>query len=96
MEQILIDLIAGAAGGNAVGKTSPKFDLGTIGNTIAGLVGGGILGQIVTLLMPAVAAAVQNGHFTIQAVIAQLVAGGAGGALLTAIVAAVKNRNKAV
>lgn len=96
MEQILIDLIAGAAGGNAVGKTSPKFDLGTLGNTIAGLVGGGILGQIMTMLMPAVAGAVQSGNFSIQAIIAQLVAGGAGGAILTAIVGAVKNRNKTV
>jgi len=50
----------------------------------------------VTMLMPAVAGAVQSGNFSIQAIIAQLVAGGAGGAILTAIVGAVKNRNKTV
>lgn len=38
MEQILMNLIAGAIGGNAAGKASPSFDLGTLGNTIAGLV----------------------------------------------------------
>jgi hypothetical protein len=49
MEQILINLISGALGGVAAGKSSPTFDLGMIGNIIAGVVGGGVLGQIVTL-----------------------------------------------
>jgi len=57
MEQILIDLVAGALGGVGAGKSSPTFDLGMIGNIISGLVGGGVLGQIVTLLLPSVAAA---------------------------------------
>jgi uncharacterized membrane protein YeaQ/YmgE (transglycosylase-associated protein family) len=52
MEQILINLVAGALGGVGAGKSSPNFDLGTIGNIISGLVGGGVLGQIVTLLLP--------------------------------------------
>jgi len=47
MVQILINLIAGALGGLGAGKASPNFDLGTIGNIISGLVGGGLLGQIV-------------------------------------------------
>ena len=45
MEQILINIIAGALGGVGAGKASPTFDLGTIGNVIAGLVGGGVLGH---------------------------------------------------
>ena len=51
MEQILINLVTGALGGVAVGKSSPTFDLGMIGNIISGLIGGGVLGQIVTLLL---------------------------------------------
>ena len=47
MEQILINLIAGAIGGVGAGKASPTFDLGTAGNIISGLVGGGVVGQIV-------------------------------------------------
>ena len=62
MEQILINLIAGALGGVGAGKSSPTFDLGMIGNIISGLVGGGVLGQIVTLLLPAVMAAAQSGE----------------------------------
>jgi hypothetical protein len=92
MEYILINLVAGALGGNAAGKASPTFDLGTIGNTIAGLVGGGVLGQLVTLLIPAVTAAAQSGDLSIGGIITQIVSGGAGGAILTAIIGAIKNK----
>jgi len=92
MEQILINLIAGALGGVGAGKASPTFDLGTVGNIISGVVGGGVLGQIVTLLMPSVVAAAQTGNFTVGGVISHAVAGGAGGAILTALIGAVKNK----
>jgi uncharacterized membrane protein YeaQ/YmgE (transglycosylase-associated protein family) len=46
MEQILINLVAGALGGVGAGKSSPTFDLGMIGNIISGLVGGGVLGPL--------------------------------------------------
>jgi hypothetical protein len=42
MEQILINLIAGALGGVGAVKASPTLDLGMIGNVISGLVGGGV------------------------------------------------------
>ena len=92
MEQLLINLIAGALGGVGAGKSSPTFDLGMIGNVIAGLVGGGLLGQIVSLLMPAVMAAAQSGNLSVSGVVSQAIAGGAGGAILTAIIGAIKNR----
>jgi hypothetical protein len=92
MEQILINLVAGALGGVGAGKSSPTFDLGTAGNIISGLVGGGILGQVVTLLLPSVIAAAQSGNLTVGGVISQAVAGGAGGALLTALIGAIKNK----
>ena len=92
MEQILINLVAGALGGVATGKSSPTFDLGTVGNIISGLVGGGILGQIVTLALPSVVAAAQSGNLSVGGVVSQLVAGGDGGAILTAIIGALKNK----
>jgi hypothetical protein len=92
MEQILINLIAGALGGVGAGKASPNFDLGTIGNIISGLVGGGVLGQIVTLALPSVVAAAATGHLSVSGIISQVIAGGAGGAILTAIVGAIKNK----
>ena len=92
MEQILINLITGALGGVAVGKSSPTFDLGMIGNIIAGLVGGGVLGQIVTLLLPSIVAAAGSGNLSVGGVVSQAIAGGAGGAILTAIIGAIKNK----
>ena len=92
MEQILINLATGVLGGIGAGKASPTFDLGTAGNIIAGLVGGGVLGQIVTLLLPSVFAAVQSGNLSVSGVISQVIAGGAGGAILTAVIGAIKNK----
>jgi hypothetical protein len=74
------------------GKASPTFDLGTIGNIISGLVGGGVLGQIVTLALPSVVAAAQSGNLSIGGIVSQVIAGGAGGAILTAIIGAIKNK----
>jgi len=92
MEQILINLAAGALGGIGAGKSSPTFDLGMAGNLISGLVGGGVLGQIVTLLLPSIMAAAQAGNLSVGGIVSQAIAGGAGGAILTAIVGAIKNR----
>jgi len=92
MEQILINLIAGALGGIGAGKASPTFDLGMIGNIVSGLVGGGLLGQIVTALLPSIMAAAQTGDLSIGGIISQAVAGGAGGAILTAVIGAFKNK----
>jgi hypothetical protein len=83
MEQILINLIAGALGGVGAGKSSTNFDLGTVGNIISGLVGGGVLGQIITLLLPSVVAAAESGNLSIGGIVSQAIAGGAGGAILT-------------
>jgi hypothetical protein len=90
--QVLINLIAGALGGVGAGKASPNFDLGTIGNVVSGLVGGGVLGQIVTLALPSVVAAAATGHLSVGGIVSQVIAGGAGGAILTAIVGAIKNK----
>ena len=38
---LLINLVSGAAGGNLAGAAMPDKSLGTLGNTVAGLVGGG-------------------------------------------------------
>jgi hypothetical protein len=92
MEQILINLVAGAIGGVGAGKSSSTFDLGTAGNIVSGLVGGGLLGQVATLLLPSVLAAAQSGNFSVSGIVSQAVAGGAGGAILTAIIGAMKNR----
>ena len=46
MINLIIQLIAGALGGNAAGATMKNLDLGTLGNTIAGAIVTAIVGLI--------------------------------------------------
>jgi hypothetical protein len=89
LTSLIIQAVAGLAGGNAAGKTMPNFDLGALGNTIAGAIGGVGGGQLLQALIPALTAA--GGNLDIGAIIGQLVGGGAGGAILTVVVAVLKN-----
>lgn len=41
-----------ALGGAGRDKAAPQFDMGTIANIVTGLIGGGVVGQIVSLLLP--------------------------------------------
>jgi hypothetical protein len=43
---LILQIIAGALGGNAVGNVAQDVNLGTVGNSIAGALGGGTGGQI--------------------------------------------------
>jgi hypothetical protein len=93
---IIIQLVAGAIGGNAAGKVSKNFDLGGTGNSVVGAIGGIILGQIVERLTSGAVTADQTAavasNLDIAGIISGLVGGGAGGAILTGIIGALKNR----
>src|SRR5215471_18189554 len=83
---LIIQLIAGVAGGNAAGAALKDYNLGSLGNTIAG-VGGG---QILQVLIPAIESAAAGGNLDLGAIVGQIVGGGAGGAILTVIAGLVK------
>jgi uncharacterized membrane protein YeaQ/YmgE (transglycosylase-associated protein family) len=85
---LLIQLISGLIGGTFAGLILKDRSLGTVGNSLSGLVGGGLGGQIlVSLLGPGTAGA---GGPDIVAIFAQILGGGLGGAVLTAVVALLK------
>jgi len=88
MVQIIIQLISGAVGGNGAGALMKKLSLGTIGNSIVGILGGGIGGQLLGLLGLAPAAA--SGGLDLNNIIASVLSGGVGGGALLAIVGAIK------
>ena len=50
---LLIQLVAGAVCGNAAGAALKDINLGAIGNSVAGALGGG--GQLLTALLPMLA-----------------------------------------
>ena len=88
----IIQLIAGAVGGNAAGGLLKNISLGPLGNTIAGAAGGGIGGSILSGLIPALGSAVSGaGGFDISAMAGQLAGGGITGAIVTAVVGLIKN-----
>jgi uncharacterized membrane protein YeaQ/YmgE (transglycosylase-associated protein family) len=93
---LIIQLIAGAVGGNIAGAALKDKSLGSTGNSIAGAIGGIVLAQIiqrvtgVSVSPDAAAAAASN--LDVVSLIKSVVGGGVGGAVLTAIVGMVKNR----
>ena len=48
---LIIQLISGAVGGNIAGSALKQYNLGTIGNSIAGVIGGGVGAQIIGALL---------------------------------------------
>src|SRR5262249_60076766 len=48
---LIIQLIAGALGGNAAGSMSKDVNLGPMGNSLAGAIGGGLGGQIFSAIL---------------------------------------------
>lgn len=89
MINLIIQLISGAVGGNVAGAALKDYNLGTLGNSIAGIVGGGIGGQILAALVPALAQ--QASSMDIGSIIGQVAGGGVGGAILMVIVGVLKN-----
>ena len=84
---LIINLISGAVGGNAAGKAMPDKSLGTLGDSLAGLVGGGVGGSIIQALVPALA----QGGGDLGAILGNVAGGGVGGALLMGIISLIKN-----
>lgn len=91
---LLISLISGAIGGNIAGAAAPDKSLGTIGNSVAGLFGGGIGGYILQALgLFGQAAATQTGGagLDIGAILANIGSSGVGGAVLMFVIGLIKN-----
>ena len=84
---LVIDLISGAVGGNAAGAAMPDKSLGTLGNTIAGLVGGGLGGQILQALLPTLT----GGGSDLGGILGNIAGSGIGGGLLMIAVSLLKN-----
>ncbi|MPZ56754.1 MAG: hypothetical protein GEU91_09720 [Rhizobiales bacterium] len=91
MEQflpIILQVVAGVIGGNAAGAAYKQGSLGATGNSVAGGLGGIVLGQILQAFMGGGAGA----GLDIGQIVSHLVGGGVGGAVLAAIVGMIKNK----
>ena len=73
------------------GAALKDYNLGNLGNTIAGAIGGVGGGQLLQAIIPAIASAAAGGGLDVGALVGQIVGGGAGGAILTIIAGLVKS-----
>jgi uncharacterized membrane protein YeaQ/YmgE (transglycosylase-associated protein family) len=87
---LIIEVISGAVGGNVAGAAMKENSLGTVGNSIAGIVGGGLGGTLLHTVMGTAAAG--GGGLDLQSILANVGGGGVGGAILMAIVGIIKNK----
>jgi len=87
---LIVQLLSGAVGGNLAGGLLKQYDLGTLGNSIAGILGGGVGGQLLGMLVPALGAAAAGGGMDIGSILAQVAGGGIGGSALLVIIGVIK------
>lgn len=83
---LIIQLVSGAAGGNAAGSLMKNLSLGTVGNSIVGILGGGIGGQLLGML----GIASGTGELDIAGIIGSIASGGVGGGVLMAVIGIIK------
>ena len=83
---LIVQLVAGAVGGNVAGAALKNFSLGTTGNSIVGILGGGLGGQILSMLLGAGGAAGGPGALAMGSIVSSIAGGGVGGGVLMMIV----------
>jgi len=86
---LIIQLISGAVGGNIAGSLMKNANMGTLLNSVIGILGGGRGGQVLAMLGMGGAAAA--GGMDIASILSQVASGGVGGGILLAIISLVKN-----
>ncbi|MBT8300736.1 MAG: hypothetical protein KJO63_05350 [Maribacter sp.] len=83
---LLIQLVSGALGGNVAGKLLKNRSLGTLGNSIVGILGGALGGQLLGIMGIDVSA----GGMDMAGILGSVAGGGVGGGVLMAIIGVVK------
>jgi hypothetical protein len=88
---LLIQLVSGALGGNAASAVNKDTGLSPIGNTIAGALGGGIGGQILSALLGIGGTAAASG-MDIGTIVSAFATGGVSGGLTALVIGYLKTR----
>ena len=87
---LIIQIISGAVGGNVAGAAMKENSLGTLGNSIAGIIGGGLGGTLLQTVLGGAAAG--GGSLDLTTILSNVAGGGVGGAILMAIIGIIKNQ----
>jgi uncharacterized membrane protein YeaQ/YmgE (transglycosylase-associated protein family) len=84
---LIIQLVSGALGGIAAGALMKKFSLGTLWNSVAGIVGGGIGGQLLGM----VGIVTRTGGTDVGSIVGSILGGLVGGGVLMLIIGLIRN-----
>lgn len=79
--QLLLSLLSGGVGGNLAAAVLKRFSLGPIGNTIVGLIGGGLVEQLMN----------STGMLQSAGTAGNVAGSVVGGGVLMAIIGVIKN-----
>lgn len=82
---LVVQLASGAVGGNLAGSLLKNLSLGGFGNSLAGMVGGALGGQILERAINYTPVAGAS-SLDVGAIISQIAGGGVGGAVLMVVV----------
>ncbi len=89
MEALIMNLVGGAIGGNAAGGVLKNYNLGTLWNSVVGILGGGLGGQLLGALGTSFGAETGNA-FDIGNIVGNIASSGVGGAILMVVVGVIK------
>tara|TARA_R110002074_G_scaffold75439_2_gene172407 strand:+ start:1058 stop:1357 length:300 start_codon:yes stop_codon:yes gene_type:complete len=88
---LIIQLISGAVGGNVAGKLMKGSSLGTLWNSVTGILGGGLGGTVLGMLgLGGAEAAAASTGMDLSSILGSVAGGGVGGGILMAIIGMVK------
>ncbi len=83
---VIIQLVSGAVGGNIAGSMMKNFSLGTLWNSIVGILGGGLGGQVLGML----GIGDGSGEMDLGGILGSIAGGGIGGGIVLAIIGMIK------
>ena len=94
---IILQLISGGVGGNIAGALLKKLNLGPVGNSIAGIVGGILTGQVLRMLgsggaAATTASAASTSGMDLTSILSNVGGAGVGGAAVMAIIGLIKTQ----
>ena len=87
MLELIISLLSGAVGGNVAGGLLKNFNLGTLWNSVVGILGGGLGGQILSALG---GGTVAGAGMDLTSILSNIASSGVGGGVLMIIVGLIK------
>jgi len=100
LTNLIISVISGVVGGNAMAAVQKTCNLGLVRNSIAGAIGGAGAGEALSMFMgpggaaPLAGMANTAGSSALSGLLTAIIAGGVGGGILTGMIAMAKKMRK--